>query len=47
MNGTGADTFYRVLNTHQMELERQGIDRWQLRQTIMQIFIQLPAGDFL
>jgi hypothetical protein len=29
-----ADTLYRVLNNHQMELERQGMDRWQLRQTI-------------
>jgi len=29
-----ADALYRVLNTHQMELERQGMDHWQLRQTI-------------
>jgi hypothetical protein len=29
-----ADALYRVLNTHQMELERQGIDHWQVRQTI-------------
>src|SRR6266487_6830441 len=29
-----ADALYRVLNTHQMELERQGMDHWQVRQTI-------------
>jgi hypothetical protein len=29
-----ADTLYRDLNTHQMELERQGINHWQVRQTI-------------
>ncbi len=29
-----ADALYRVLNTHQMELERQGVDHWQVRQTI-------------
>ncbi len=29
-----ADALYRVLNTHQIELERQGVDHWQLRQTI-------------
>ena len=29
-----ADALYRVLNTHQMELERQGMGRWQVRQTI-------------
>ena len=29
-----ADALYRVLNTHQVELERQGMDHWQLRQTI-------------
>jgi hypothetical protein len=29
-----ADALYRILNTHQMELERQGVDRWQVRQTI-------------
>ena len=29
-----ATELYRVLNNHQMELERQGVDHWQLRQTI-------------
>ncbi len=29
-----ATEFYRVLNNHQMELERQGVDHWQVRQTI-------------
>jgi len=29
-----ADALYRALNTHQMELERQGVDHWQVRQTI-------------
>jgi len=29
-----ADALYRVLNTYQMELERQGVDHWQVRQTI-------------
>jgi hypothetical protein len=29
-----ADALYRVLNTHQMELVRQGVDQWQVRQTI-------------
>ncbi len=29
-----ADALYRVLNTHQMELVRQGVDHWQVRQTI-------------
>jgi hypothetical protein len=29
-----ATELYRVLNTHQMELERQDVDHWQLRQTI-------------
>jgi hypothetical protein len=29
-----ADALYRVLNTHQLELERQGVDHWQVRQTI-------------
>ena len=29
-----ADALYRTLNTHQMELERQGVDHWQVRQTI-------------
>jgi len=31
-----ADALYRELNTHQMELERQGVEHWQLRQTIKQ-----------
>jgi hypothetical protein len=29
-----ADALCRVLNTHQMELERQGVEHWQVRQTI-------------
>ncbi len=29
-----ADTLYRVLNDHQMELERQGVEHWLRRQTI-------------
>jgi hypothetical protein len=29
-----ADALYRVLNAHQMELVRQGVDHWQVRQTI-------------
>jgi len=29
-----ATELYRVLNTHQTELEQQGVDRWQVRQTI-------------
>ncbi|MFL5698086.1 MAG: hypothetical protein ACJ797_13430 [Ktedonobacteraceae bacterium] len=29
-----ATELYRVLNTHQMELERQGMDHWLIRQTI-------------
>jgi hypothetical protein len=29
-----ADALYRVLNTHQMELVRQGVDQWQVRQTV-------------
>jgi hypothetical protein len=29
-----ADALYRVLNTHQMESERQGMENFQLRQTI-------------
>ncbi len=29
-----ADALYRVLNTHQMELERQGVETFQVRQTI-------------
>ena len=29
-----ADALYRDLNTHQMELARQGMDHWQVRQTI-------------
>src|SRR6202521_4857809 len=29
-----ADALYRVLNTHQMELERQGMENFQVRQTI-------------
>jgi hypothetical protein len=29
-----AAELYRALNTHQMELERQGMDHWLLRQTI-------------
>ena len=29
-----ADALYRVLNTHQMELERQGVENFQVRQTI-------------
>jgi hypothetical protein len=29
-----ADALYRVLNTHQKELERQGVDHWRVRQTI-------------
>ena len=29
-----ATGLYRVLNTHQVELERQGVDHWQVRQTI-------------
>jgi hypothetical protein len=31
-----ADALYRVLNTHQMKLVRQGVDHWQVRQTIKQ-----------
>lgn len=29
-----ATELYRVLNDYQMELERQGMDHWQRRQTI-------------
>jgi len=29
-----ADALYRVLNDHQMELERQGVEHWLLRKTI-------------
>jgi hypothetical protein len=29
-----ADTLYRVLNDHQMEMERQGVEHWLRRQTI-------------
>jgi hypothetical protein len=29
-----ATELYRVLNTHQMELARQGVEHWQVRQTI-------------
>ncbi len=29
-----ADALYRVLNAHQMELVQQGVDHWQVRQTI-------------
>jgi hypothetical protein len=29
-----ADALYRVLNTHQLELERQGVENFQVRQTI-------------
>ncbi len=29
-----ADALYRALNTHHIELERQGVDHWQVRQTI-------------
>lgn len=29
-----ANTLYRVLNNHQMELEQQGMDHWLLRKTI-------------
>jgi hypothetical protein len=29
-----ADALYGVLNHHQMELERQGVDHWRVRQTI-------------
>jgi hypothetical protein len=29
-----ADALYRILNDHQMELERQGVEHWLLRKTI-------------
>jgi len=29
-----ATELYRVLNTHQMELARQGVEHWQVRQTV-------------
>ena len=34
INKERAGALDRVLNTHQMELERQGIDHWRVRQTI-------------
>lgn len=38
-----AGALYRVLNAHQMELVRQGVDHWQVRQTIKEEQVRADA----
>jgi len=38
-----ATELYRVLNTHQMELARQGMEHWQVRQTIKEEQVRADA----